>query len=104
MKFSYLLENYRKRKNISATDLALRLDFSAGYINNIENGHRPPPKISLCEKIADALDLSPVEKALFINAAMEERLDQDEMQWVESKSKSPSGATTSKSEDPILTT
>jgi transcriptional regulator with XRE-family HTH domain len=91
MKFSYLLEEYRKRRNLTASDLAGRLNLSAGYITNLERGHRVPPPIQRCEEIADALNLSPVERSLFINAAMEERLDQDEIQWVASKTKSSSG-------------
>jgi transcriptional regulator with XRE-family HTH domain len=91
MKFSNLLKLYRERKFYSATDVGRKIDVTGSYITNIENGHRPPPKIPMCEKLADALELSPTEKALFISAAMEERLTQDEIQWVESKTKNPAG-------------
>lgn len=83
MNFSNLLKNYRERNKMTATELASRLNLSLGYIINIENNHRIPPPIQRCEEIADVLNLTPVERSLFINAAMEERLDSDELLWLE---------------------
>lgn len=54
------LKFYRKRKNLSQSQLAERADTSTNYIANIETGKKYPSPKTL-EKIANALEIRAID-------------------------------------------
>lgn len=92
MKFTQYLTYFRERAHITKTDLAQKINVSPTYIMHIEDGKRPPPTIDRCREIAQAISLSPAETDQLIDAAMEERLSPEALQWLAEKERlSPTG-------------
>lgn len=78
MKFADLLRLYRKRSQLSKTDLANRLEISPSYLMLIEAGKRKPPSLSMVRRLVLVLDLAPREEAVFVKTAAIERIRQPE--------------------------
>jgi len=55
------IRNYRKSKHYSTAELAERLNVSAGFINNLENGRNDVFKIELLNNVMKELDI-PLEE------------------------------------------
>lgn len=89
MKFPQVLTYLRESKGMSKTELANGIGLSITFIILAENpNNRKPPKIGRCHQIADVLGLNKEERDRLISAAISERLDQDEIAWIESQKKS----------------
>ena len=52
------IRDYRKRKKISQSELAIRVGVTQAYICNLENGKRVNPSVDLLLKLASELDVS----------------------------------------------
>lgn len=88
MKFSTLLQHFREIKGISKRDLAKKVGVTPTYIGQLESGSERAPTIDRCREIARALSLSPAEEQQLIDAAIEERMPQETLEWHLEKMKS----------------
>lgn len=55
--FHQVLAGFRKRSDLSQSDLARRIDLSPSYVNRLESGERKPTSRTMVLAIAHALDL-----------------------------------------------
>ncbi|MBF0331930.1 MAG: helix-turn-helix domain-containing protein [Candidatus Omnitrophica bacterium] len=72
--FNKMLTNYRERAGIKKTDLARKIDVSLTYIVSLESGRQKPPTRQICERLADALALSDLERNELIELAVINRV------------------------------
>lgn len=89
MLFRELLTKYREASGFTKSQLAEKLGITPEYIVNVESGHnKRPPTLDRCNEIARALSLSSEDRQRLIDAAMEERLPQEALEWHLDKMKS----------------
>jgi len=77
MSFRELLKYYRIRENLKAGDLAKHIERSETYIRRIEGMAVTPPTFDVCQKLADKLNLSDLERHTFVKACFLDRLSED---------------------------
>lgn len=94
MKFKEMLNQFRERRGLNKSETALRLDVTPTYYMELETGRKSAPTREKLDKLSEIFELSPSEKQLFIDTAMEERLRPDELLWVESKQEIIKGIST----------
>ena len=75
--FKDLLKYHRENAGLSKSDLARHIDKTDGYIRKIENDGYTPPILSVCQALADKLELSDTEKTQFLEYAFMERIKSD---------------------------
>lgn len=85
MKFCEHLTYYRERARMTKTALAEKVGVTPPYIMDIESGKKKPPSIIRVNEMARALSLSTNERQSFVDAAMEERISQDALEWIHGK-------------------
>ena len=85
MNFNALLSYLREKSNLTKRQLAERLGIGETYVGHLEAGRSKPPIIERCHAIASALSLSKSETQQLIDAAMEERLSQEALEWLQSR-------------------
>jgi len=89
MLFREILTKFRERSGLTKSDLAEKLSVTAEYIINVERGQtKRPPTLDRCREISRALSLSPAEEQRLIDAAIEERMPQEMLEWHMEKMKS----------------
>src|SRR5262245_37480397 len=69
--FGVLLKRYRRARHLTQEALAGKVGYSPGYISLLERGERHPALTTLTV-LADALELSPAERALWAPLARPE--------------------------------
>src|SRR5215212_9399353 len=73
--FSTLLKRYRRTAGLSQEILAERVGYSIGHLSRLERAARLPGT-ALVARLADALELTPTDRAIFVAAAQQpETLD-----------------------------
>lgn len=72
-KFGMFMENRRKAQGLSLRKIAMTLELSPAYVNDIEKGKRNPPGLKILIKIAELLRLSEDELEMAIDLASEDR-------------------------------
>jgi len=72
-KFGHLLKEFRTARGLTKTALAERLRISSPYLFDLEEGKKKPPPLEKCEKLFDALGLTPDERERIKIAAQIER-------------------------------
>jgi transcriptional regulator with XRE-family HTH domain len=87
MKFKEILQRFRERRGFNKSEVAIRIDVTPTYYMELESGRRGAPTKEKLEKLSDVFELSPSEKQLFIDTAMEERLSSDAFEWLAGKEK-----------------
>lgn len=88
MKFITLLQNFREINGVTKKDLAEKINVTPTYIGLLEAGSQRAPTLERCKEIARALSLSHAEEQRIIDAAIEERLSQEALEWHMEKMKS----------------
>jgi len=81
MKFAEHLTYFRERKNLTKTGLAEKVGVTPTTVMEWESGRKKPPARHRIEEIASILSLSTEERQRLIDAAMEERLPQEALEW-----------------------
>lgn len=89
MLFREILTKFRERSGLTKSELAEKLSVTAEYIINVERGQtKRPPTLDRCREISRALSLSTTEEQRLIDAAIEERMPQEMLEWHMEKMKS----------------
>lgn len=73
MEFGDYLKEKRKSRHYTVKILANLIGKSTSYVSQLESGLRVAPKMSVVEKISDALVLDEFEKSEFFNLAEKSR-------------------------------
>lgn len=71
--FGDFLREKRKERHFTIKTLARLIDKSTSYISQLESGLRSAPRMSVVEKLSDALVLDNFEKSEFFNLAEKSR-------------------------------
>lgn len=66
--FGTLLKRYRRAAGLSQEELAERVGYSVGHLSRLERAARLPGT-AIVARLADALQLSPTDRAIFVAAA-----------------------------------
>src|SRR5947209_5814584 len=73
-RFGPLLLNYRTAVGLTQEELAERAGISVRSISDLERGIKTRPRSYTVRQLADALKLSPADRARFLGASRQERI------------------------------
>jgi len=62
--FGKFIESKRKKMDLSLRKMAMMLELSPAYVNDIEKGRRNPPGLDILTKIAEARCLTPTYRVI----------------------------------------